>query len=117
MAPIQTWSPATASRQAPPSLPMPMWTWSPSRGWPRTGKRIAKGGVRDAEAVVHLELRGRAALVVFDAADMKGALSTIDATGYYNAGQDCTAATRVLAGKSVSTKSSRAWPPRRKAYR
>lgn len=76
-----------------------------------------KGGVRDAEAVVHLELRGRAAVVVFDAADMKGALSTIDATGYYNAGQDCTAATRVLAGKSVSTKSSRAWPPRRKAYR
>ena len=40
-------------------------------------------------------------MVVFDDADLETALETIAGTGYYNAGQDCTAATRVLAGAEV----------------
>ena len=50
---------------------------------------------------MHLELGGKAPVVVFDDADMETALETIAGTGYYNAGQDCTAATRVLAGSKV----------------
>jgi betaine-aldehyde dehydrogenase len=50
---------------------------------------------------VHLELGGKAPVVIFDDADMETALETIAGTGYYNAGQDCTAATRVLAAGRV----------------
>jgi betaine-aldehyde dehydrogenase len=50
---------------------------------------------------VHLELGGKAPVVVFGDADMEAAMETIAGTGYYNAGQDCTAATRVLAAKGV----------------
>jgi betaine-aldehyde dehydrogenase len=50
---------------------------------------------------VHLELGGKAPVVVFDDVDMATAMETIAGTGYYNAGQDCTAATRVLAGAKV----------------
>ena len=48
---------------------------------------------------VHLELGGKAPVVVFDDVDMETAMETIAGTGYYNAGQDCTAATRVLAAE------------------
>jgi betaine-aldehyde dehydrogenase len=50
---------------------------------------------------VHLELGGKAPVVVFDDVDMATAMETIAGTGYYNAGQDCTAATRVLASSRV----------------
>ena len=50
---------------------------------------------------VHLELGGKAPVIVFDDVDLSAALETIAGTGYYNAGQDCTAATRVLASKKV----------------
>jgi len=50
---------------------------------------------------VHLELGGKAPVVVFDDVELETALETIAATGLYNAGQDCTAATRVLAGPGV----------------
>jgi betaine-aldehyde dehydrogenase len=50
---------------------------------------------------VHLELGGKAPVVVFDDVDLETALETIAGTGYYNAGQDCTAATRVLAGAKI----------------
>ena len=40
-------------------------------------------------------------MIVFDDADMELAMETIAGTGYFNAGQDCTAATRVLASKGV----------------
>src|SRR5207253_3134084 len=69
-------------------------------GSPGTGKWIAKAAA-DTLKRVHLELGGKAPVVVFDDVDMSTALETIAATGYYNAGQDCTAATRVLAGKRV----------------
>jgi betaine-aldehyde dehydrogenase len=65
-----------------------------------TGKWIARASA-DTLKRVHLELGGKAPVVVFDDVDMATALETIAGTGYYNAGQDCTAATRVLASKKV----------------
>jgi betaine-aldehyde dehydrogenase len=69
-------------------------------GSPATGKWIAKAAA-DSLKKVHLELGGKAPVVIFDDADMETAMETIAGTGYYNAGQDCTAATRVLASKKV----------------
>src|SRR3954471_2450323 len=69
-------------------------------GSPDTGKWIAKAA-SDSLKRGHLELGGKAPVVVFDDADMEAAMETIAGTGYYNAGQDCTAATRVLAGAKV----------------
>jgi betaine-aldehyde dehydrogenase len=69
-------------------------------GSPETGKWIARAAAESLKRV-HLELGGKAPVVVFDDADMDTALETIAGTGYYNAGQDCTAATRVLAAKGV----------------
>jgi betaine-aldehyde dehydrogenase len=69
-------------------------------GSPPTGKWIAKAAA-DSLKRVHLELGGKAPVVIFDDADMEAAMETIAGTGYYNAGQDCTAATRVLASKAV----------------
>jgi betaine-aldehyde dehydrogenase len=60
-----------------------------------TGKWIARAA-SDTLKRVHLELGGKAPVVVFDDVDLETALETIAGTGYYNAGQDCTAATRVL---------------------
>jgi len=65
-----------------------------------TGKWIARA-CADSLKRAHLELGGKAPVVVFDDADLETALETIAGTGYYNAGQDCTAATRVLAGPGV----------------
>ncbi len=65
-----------------------------------TGKWIAKAAA-DTLKRVHLELGGKAPVVVFDDVDLESALATIAGTGYYNAGQDCTAATRVLAASKV----------------
>jgi betaine-aldehyde dehydrogenase len=69
-------------------------------GSPETGKWIARAAA-DTLKRVHLELGGKAPVVVFDDVDMETAMETIAGTGYYNAGQDCTAATRVLAGKGI----------------
>ncbi|MCW3064075.1 MAG: putative aldehyde dehydrogenase [Solirubrobacterales bacterium] len=65
-----------------------------------TGKWIARAAA-DTLKRVHLELGGKAPVVVFDDVDLETALETIAGTGYYNAGQDCTAATRVLASSRV----------------
>ena len=65
-----------------------------------TGKWIAANAA-DTLKRVHLELGGKAPVVVFDDVELESALETIAGTGYYNAGQDCTAATRVLAGAKV----------------
>src|SRR5207245_2824790 len=65
-----------------------------------TGKHIARTAA-DTLKRVHLELGGKAPVVVFDDVSLKTALETIAGTGYYNAGQDCTAATRVLASAGV----------------
>ena len=69
-------------------------------GSPGTGKWIAREA-SDTLKRVHLELGGKAPVIVFDDADMEAVAETITATGLYNAGQDCTAACRVLAAGSV----------------
>jgi betaine-aldehyde dehydrogenase len=60
--------------------------------------RAAAGGLKR----VHLELGGKAPVVVFDDADVEAVAAGVTEAGYYNAGQDCTAATRVLAGPGIS---------------
>ncbi|HMD51639.1 MAG TPA: gamma-aminobutyraldehyde dehydrogenase [Solirubrobacteraceae bacterium] len=65
-----------------------------------TGKHVARTAA-DSLKRVHLELGGKAPVVVFDDVSLESALETIAGTGYYNAGQDCTAATRVLAAGGV----------------
>jgi betaine-aldehyde dehydrogenase len=69
-------------------------------GSPGTGKWIAREAA-DTLKRVHLELGGKAPVIVFDDADMDAVAETVAATGLYNAGQDCTAACRVLAADSV----------------
>ncbi len=69
-------------------------------GSPPTGKGIAKAAA-DSLKRVHLELGGKAPVIVFDDVSMEAAMETIAGTGYYNAGQDCTAACRVLASSAV----------------
>ena len=61
-----------------------------------TGKWIARTAA-DTLKRVHLELGGNAPVIVFDDADIDDVVPKIAAVGYYNAGQDCTAATRVIA--------------------
>jgi betaine-aldehyde dehydrogenase len=65
-----------------------------------TGKHVARTAA-DTLKRVHLELGGKAPVIVFDDVSLESALETIAGTGYYNAGQDCTAATRVLASANV----------------
>jgi 1-pyrroline dehydrogenase len=65
-----------------------------------TGKRVARIA-SDTVKRLHLELGGKAPVIVFDDADLDLAAETLKAAGYWNSGQDCTAATRVLAGPGV----------------
>ncbi len=62
----------------------------------RAGMEVAGAASKDLKRV-HLELGGKAPVVVFDDADIEAAAEAIAVAGYFNAGQDCTAATRVLA--------------------
>ena len=61
------------------------------------GIAVAKAAADNVKRV-HLELGGKAPVIVFDDADLELAAENIALAGYFNAGQDCTAATRVLAG-------------------
>jgi betaine-aldehyde dehydrogenase len=61
----------------------------------RAGMEVAKAAANDLKRV-HLELGGKAPVIVFDDADIASAVEGIATAGYFNAGQDCTAATRVL---------------------
>jgi betaine-aldehyde dehydrogenase len=66
----------------------------------RAGKEVATSAAADLKKV-HLELGGKAPVIVFDDADLEAAAEEIAVAGYFNAGQDCTAATRVLAGNGI----------------
>jgi betaine-aldehyde dehydrogenase len=66
----------------------------------RAGMEVAEAAAPGLKRV-HLELGGKAPVVVFDDADVAAAAEGIATAGYFNAGQDCTAATRVLAGARV----------------
>jgi betaine-aldehyde dehydrogenase len=61
----------------------------------RAGREVAQAAAADLKRV-HLELGGKAPVIVFDDADVAAAAEAIAVAGYFNAGQDCTAATRVL---------------------
>ena len=65
-----------------------------------TGRLIARNAA-DTLKRVHLELGGKAPVIVFDDADVATAAEWIQIAGFFNSGQDCTAATRVLAGPRV----------------
>ncbi|MCF2530570.1 gamma-aminobutyraldehyde dehydrogenase [Yinghuangia soli] len=66
----------------------------------RAGMAVAETASRDLKRV-HLELGGKAPVLVFEDADIDGAVEGISGAGYFNAGQDCTAATRVLVHESI----------------
>ena len=66
----------------------------------RAGMEVAASAAKDVKRV-HLELGGKAPVIVFDDADLERAAQTIATAGYFNAGQDCTAATRVLAASGI----------------
>ena len=66
----------------------------------RAGMEVAKAASQDLKRV-HLELGGKAPVIVFDDADIPTAVAGIALAGYFNAGQDCTAATRLLVQEGV----------------
>jgi len=66
----------------------------------RAGMEVARSAADDLKRV-HLELGGKSPVFVFDDANLDAAAEAIAGAGYFNAGQDCTAATRVLAGPRV----------------
>jgi betaine-aldehyde dehydrogenase len=66
----------------------------------RAGIEVATAAAQGVKRV-HLELGGKAPVVVFDDADVEAAAAGICLAGYFNAGQDCTSATRVLAGPRI----------------
>ncbi|TIC79540.1 aldehyde dehydrogenase family protein [Nocardioides sp. GY 10113] len=66
----------------------------------RAGMEVAAAAATDLKRV-HLELGGKAPVVVFDDADIAAAAEAIATAGYFNAGQDCTAATRVLVADGI----------------
>lgn len=65
-----------------------------------TGRKMLDAAARTVKRT-HLELGGKAPVVVFDDADIDAVVEGLRAFGYYNAGQDCTAACRIYAGKKV----------------
>jgi len=65
-----------------------------------TGKKIARIAA-DSVKRLHLELGGKAPVIVFDDADLDLVAETLRFASYWNSGQDCTAATRVIAGPKV----------------
>jgi betaine-aldehyde dehydrogenase len=66
----------------------------------RAGMQVAESAAKDLKRV-HLELGGKAPVVVFEDVDMAKAVEEISVAGFFNAGQDCTAATRVLVHESI----------------
>jgi betaine-aldehyde dehydrogenase len=66
----------------------------------RAGMQVAEAVAQDVKRV-HLELGGKAPCIVFDDADVEAAAEGLAGAGYFNAGQDCTAATRVLASPGI----------------
>jgi betaine-aldehyde dehydrogenase len=69
-------------------------------GSTRGGSEVAQAAALDLKRT-HLELGGKAPVIVFDDADIENAAENIAIAGYFNAGQDCTAATRVLVGPRI----------------
>jgi len=68
-----------------------------------TGKKVLEAAARSVKRT-HLELGGKAPVIVFDDADLAAVVESLKVFGYYNAGQDCTAACRIYAGKKIYDK-------------
>jgi aminobutyraldehyde dehydrogenase len=68
-----------------------------------TGKKVLTAAAKSVKRT-HLELGGKAPVIVFDDADVKSVVDGVRSFGYYNAGQDCTAACRIYAGAKVYDK-------------
>jgi aminobutyraldehyde dehydrogenase len=68
-----------------------------------TGKKVLQAAAKSVKRT-HLELGGKAPVIIFDDADIGAVVEGLRAFGYYNAGQDCTAACRIYAGKKIYDK-------------
>jgi aminobutyraldehyde dehydrogenase len=68
-----------------------------------TGKKILQSAATNVKRT-HLELGGKAPVIVFDDADLDAVVEGLRTFGYYNAGQDCTAACRIYAGARIHDK-------------
>jgi aminobutyraldehyde dehydrogenase len=68
-----------------------------------TGEKILAGAAEGTKRT-HLELGGKAPVIVFDDADLESVVSGLRTFGFYNAGQDCTAACRIYAGAKIHDK-------------
>jgi aminobutyraldehyde dehydrogenase len=68
-----------------------------------TGKKVLQAAAKSVKRT-HLELGGKAPVIVFDDADLGEVVEGLRAFGFYNAGQDCTAACRIYAGKKIYDK-------------
>ncbi|WP_417418330.1 gamma-aminobutyraldehyde dehydrogenase [Hoeflea sp.] len=68
-----------------------------------TGKKVLQAAAKSVKRT-HLELGGKAPVIVFDDADLDAVVDGLRAFGYYNAGQDCTAACRIYAGAKIYEK-------------
>jgi aminobutyraldehyde dehydrogenase len=78
-----------------------------------TGKKVLLAAAKTVKRT-HLELGGKAPVIVFDDADLAAVVEGVRVFGYYNAGQDCTAACPVYAGNKVYDGLSRISPRRPK---
>jgi aminobutyraldehyde dehydrogenase len=65
-----------------------------------TGKKVLQAAAKSVKRT-HLELGGKAPVIIFDDADIDAVVNGLRAFGYYNAGQDCTAACRIYAGAKI----------------
>ena len=68
-----------------------------------TGEKVLQAAASGAKRT-HLELGGKAPVIVFDDADLESVVSGVRTFGFYNAGQDCTAACRIYAGPKIYDK-------------
>jgi aminobutyraldehyde dehydrogenase len=68
-----------------------------------TGRKVLEAAAKSIKRT-HLELGGKAPVIVFDDADLDAVVSGLKAFSFYNAGQDCTAASRVYAGEGIYEK-------------
>ena len=68
-----------------------------------TGKKVLEAASKTVKRT-HLELGGKAPIIVYDDADLDAVVAGLRAFGYYNAGQDCTAACRIYAGPKIHDK-------------
>ncbi len=68
-----------------------------------TGEKVLQGAAKGTKRT-HLELGGKAPVIVFDDADLESVIAGVRTFGFYNAGQDCTAACRLYAGPKIYDK-------------